>query len=97
MRNIIYITLFFLSTSVLAQSISNDQSYLDNDFWEFKIRLANCTINKDKVALSELLSDKVLDCWDAYDCAGFSGCDKENFIQTFFDNEKVKIGTFLKK
>lgn len=80
MKNIIYITLFFLSTSVFAQSISNDQSYLDSDFWEFKIRLANCTINKDKVALSELLSDKVLDCWDAHNCAGFPRGDKAAFI-----------------
>ncbi|PQJ79150.1 hypothetical protein BTO18_08195 [Polaribacter porphyrae] len=87
--------LFF--NNINSQSISNDESYLDNDFWEFKIRLANCVIKKDKEALKNLLYDKVLDCWDAFDCAGPEGCNKEQFINTFFKTKKSKHWDILQK
>jgi hypothetical protein len=95
-KGVILICILFFN-HINSQSITNDESYLDNDFWEFKIQLANCTIKKDKEALKKLLYYKVLDCWDAYDCAGPEGCDKEQFINTFFNNKESKHWEILQK
>lgn len=97
MKKILLLISVFSAVSLFSQSIGDDQSYLDDDFWLFKMNLANCIIKKDTTALSNLLYDKVLDCWDAYGCAGKNGCPKEQFINTFFGDEKSKEWDVLKK
>lgn len=96
-RGIVLLVCILFCNIIFSQSLSNDESYLDNDFWKFKVRLANCTIKKDKEELKDLLSDKVLDCWDAFDCAGPDGCNKEQFINTFFNDKQSKHWDILQR
>lgn len=86
MKKILYITILFIPFLSLSQNPIKDESYLNESFIEFKVKLEYSIQKKDKHLLKELLYDKVLDCWDSYNCAGFDGCDKNDFINTFFDD-----------
>lgn len=96
MRSLFFFIFLFLYNSSYAQSITNDESYLDDSFWKFKITLANTVIKKDKEKLKDLLYNKILECWDAFDCAGSEGCNKEKFIDIFFDENENKNWEILK-
>ena len=59
--------------------------------------MENCVLNSDKDSLEKILSDKVIECWDAFDCAGLEGCDKKMFIDIFFKNSDSKHWNMLKQ
>ncbi|MDO1501296.1 SH3 domain-containing protein [Winogradskyella maritima] len=87
MKKLVFV-LFILPISFNISSQIKDESYLDIDFWEFKTKLSYAVLKKDKVLLELLLHEVVIDCWDAFDCAGKGGCGKKQFIEVFFnDNE----------
>jgi len=67
-----------------SQNPINDESYIDESFFDFKVRLEFAIIKKDKELLKKLMYDKILECWDSFDCAGYEGCDKNDFIDIYF-------------
>ena len=75
----------------------NDESFIDETFWDFKVTLENCVLNKDKKALKNKLNDNVIECWDAFDCAGKDGCDKNSFIDIFFKDSNSEHWNILKR
>lgn len=84
MRNVLTIAIIFIQLASFAQNTISDNSYLDESFIEFKIKLENSILKKDSQKLEELLYDRILDCCDSFDCAGFDGCKKSDFIKIFF-------------
>lgn len=97
MKQIVYLAFLFIPFISLSQHSIQDDSYLDQSFIEFKVKLEYSIYKKDKNLLKALLYDKVLDCWDSFDCAGFDGCDKNEFISTFFEDSLSPHWQMLKQ
>ncbi|WP_408040884.1 SH3 domain-containing protein [Tenacibaculum amylolyticum] len=96
MKTLFFTSLFIISYLPIHGQI-NDESFTDETFWDFKVTLANCVLIKDRNALKNKLNDKVIECWDAFDCAGQGGCDKNNFMNIFFKDGNSKHWNILKQ
>ena len=89
MRNSIFI-LFALCIQFSNQGQFPADGNLDDDFQNFRTRLKICIEERDTILLSNLLYDRVLECWDAFDCAGEEGCLKNDFIRILFSDASSK-------
>lgn len=78
----------FVSLVTYGQNEPVKKPVKDDSFLAFRTKLESCVAEKDKEALKGLLYDRIRECWDAFDCAGASGCPKEEFIEVFFRDEK---------
>ncbi len=97
MKYLLYITLLFIPFLSLSQHTIKDDSYLDESFIEFRVKLEYSILKKDKHLLKELVYDKVLECWDSFDCAGFEGCDKNDFMTIFFNDSLSSHWNMIKQ
>lgn len=43
------------------------------------------------------MSDTILECWDSFNCAGYEGCDKNDFINIYFKDSLSPHWKTLKK
>lgn len=80
MKTILTFFAIFLNLSLFGQFI-HDQSYLDESFWKFKIKLENAILNKDTVQLKPLLANRI---FESKDVCGLPGCTKEEFMLYYF-------------
>ena len=97
MKKILSILIIILSFCAFSQNSICDESYLDESFLDFKIHLEYSIVKKDKVLLKKLVSDTILECWDSFDCAGLEGCDKNDFINIYFNDSLSAHWRTLKK
>lgn len=86
----ILIILFAFCFQFSSQGQVPADSYPYDDFQYFRTQLKICVAKKDTALLYPLLFDRVLECWDAFDCAGKEGCLKRDFIRIFFSDTSSK-------
>ncbi|MDX1350593.1 MAG: hypothetical protein R3279_10115 [Putridiphycobacter sp.] len=89
MKNISIILSAFCIQFSSQGEVSTD-SILHDDFQNFKTQLEICAKQRDSALLSDLLHHRVLECWDAFDCAGEEGCLKSDFTRIFFSDTSSK-------
>ncbi len=84
MFTIIYV--LFCSFSINAQTIIYDESHIDDDFWNFKVKLECAIASKDTAILKSLFYKRVLTAADSYVCT--NGCTPDEVIHFYFRDKK---------
>lgn len=91
MKNFIIGIVCFLTAHTINAQLINDESYLDESFYKFKIKLENAVLNRDHEALSSMLADSINE--SANGC-GYK-CPKKEFLDFLFPNKESDEWTSL--
>ncbi len=78
----ILIAVLFVCHQVSAQLIQ-DETYKDQSFWKFRIKLENCIVQKDTNLLKSLLAERI---YVSKDGCGANGCSKDEFIKYYYSH-----------